>query len=1092
MRCPRPRFFPRCAPLVTLLALVALIAWPRPAVAAEYPDRLVNLSSRARVGTGDNALIAGFVVGEGAEKRVLVRAAGPSLAPFNLTGTLANPRLELYNSQGIKIAENDDWGVASGNTAATAADFRAAGAFAFASATSTDSALVATLPPGSYTAKVSGDGAATGVALVEVYDLAGAAPLLNLSTRALVQTGSQIVISGLVVAPGTASRKVLVRAAGPALAAFGVPGTLADPVVTVLNDRGATLATNDNWSDGGRATVVAEAAIRAGAFAFTSATSRDAGMLVDLAPGSYTIQVSGANGTSGVALVEAYDLTPGSLPVVTVAAARPETNSSGGDPGVFTVTREGPLTQPLTVSYTLTGTAKGGIDFVAVPGTVTIPAGAATATIEIQPYGNVQAFSASKSVFLTLNSTLAYGVGRTATATVDIAFNPGTLYVSNLRVPAEAASSAAYGTATLQLSSDERFALVNVSFSSLSAPQTLAYLRLGKPGESGAAYLFQIPNGQASGLQWDIRATGSLQAADIVAAIREGRVFVSIESAAFPNGELQGSLIRSSGSMSFTAPLPPPAYALGTPSPTEAARFLLQSTFGPTEAEISSVTTRGYDGWITDQLGKPASLHRPAVMADFAAFNRGGQNATNGVNERPGQAHRLNVWWNHALNAPDQLRQRVAFALSQILVISDQNGTVNAWQEGAANYYDLLVNGAFGNYRQLLEDVSRNPMMGIYLSHLRNNKATGSALPDENYAREVMQLFSIGLNELNPDGTLRLDAQGLPIPTYNQTTISEMAKVFTGWGYAQSYTTTPRFTAGASRRPNGTYPDYLEPMRLFADNHDNGAKTIVGGRVLPANQGGMKDLADTLDALVNHPNTGPFISRQLIQRLVTSNPSPGYVYRVAQVFANNGSGTRGDLAAVVRAILLDYEARSPVAADSLSYGKMREPLLRTTALFRTFSATSNTRRMPITNSNAQLAQMALSAPTVFNFFEPGYVQPGTLAAAGLHAPEFQIFTDTTAITVPNYLYTYLYANKPTTVDSDTVYLDVTGYTALAARPAELVDKLSLLLAGGGLSPASRTRIVSTLTAMPSSTTDVERVRSAAYLVLVSPEGATQQ
>ena len=1072
--------------------LLALGAWPLVSTAAEYNDRLLNLSSRARAGTGDNALIAGFVIGSGAEKRVLVRAAGPALVPFGLSGTLSNPRLELFNSQGIKIAENDDWGVVSGGGAATAADFRAVGAFAFPSATSADAALIATLPPGSYTAKVTGDGAATGVALVEVYDVAGAAPLLNLSTRAQVQTGSQIVISGLVVAPGTAVRKVLVRAAGPALATFGVQGTLSDPVVSVLNDKGVTLATNDNWSDGGRGTVVAEAAIRAGAFAFNSATSRDAGLLVDLAPGSYTIQVSGANNTSGVALVEAYDLTPSSLPIVTVAAARAETHSSGGDPGLFTVTREGPTTQPLTVSYSLTGTAKSGVDFVALPGTVTIPAGAASVTLEVQPYGNVQVFSGTKSVFLTLNSTLSYGVGSATTATVDIAFNPGTLYVSTLRVPLEAASSAAYGTATVQLSSDERFALVNVSFSSLSSPQTLAYLRLGRPGESGAAYLFQIPNGQATGLQWDIRDTGNLKAADIVTAIKEGRVFVNIESSSFPNGELQGSLIRSSGSMSFTAPLPPPAYALGTPNAAEAARFLMQSTFGPTDAEITAVTTRGYDGWITDQISKPASLHRPVVMSDFAAYNRGGQNAVNGVNERPGQAHRLNVWWNHALDAPDQLRQRVAFALSQVLVISDQNGTVNAWQEGAANYYDVLVKGAFGNYRQLLEDVSRNPMMGIYLSHLRNNRATGSALPDENYAREVMQLFSIGLNELNPDGTLRLDAQGLPIPTYTQTTISETAKVFTGWGYAQSYATTPRFTAGASRRPDGTYPDYLEPMRLFPDNHDNGTKTIVGGRVLPANQGGMKDLADTLDALVNHPNTGPFVSRQLIQRLVTSNPSPGYVYRVAQVFANNGSGIRGDLTAVVRAILLDYEARSPAAAGSFSYGKLREPILRTTALFRAFAATSNTGRIPLTNSNGQLSQMALSAPTVFNFFEPGYVQPGPLAAAGLYAPEFQIFTDTTAITVPNYFYTYLSANKPTATDSDTVYLDVTPYTSLAAKPAELVDKLNLLLAGGGLNASTRSRITSTLTSMPSTTTDVERVRSAAYLVLVSPEGAIQQ
>jgi uncharacterized protein (DUF1800 family) len=254
----------------------------------------------------------------------------------------------------------------------------------------------------------------------------------------------------------------------------------------------------------------------------------------------------------------------------------------------------------------------------------------------------------------------------------------------------------------------------------------------------------------------------------------------------------------------------------------------------------------------------------------------------------------------------------------------------------------------------------------------------------------------------------------------------------------------------------------------------------------------MKDLADTLDALVNHPNTGPFISRQLIQRLVTSNPSPGYVYRVAQVFANNGSGIRGDLTAVVRAILLDYEARSPAAAGSFSYGKLREPILRTTALFRAFAATSNTGRIPLTNSDAQLSQMALSAPTVFNFFEPGYVQPGPLAAAGLYAPEFQIFTDTTAITVPNYLYTYLYANRPTATDSDTVYLDVTPYTSLAAKPAELVDKLNLLLAGGGLNASTRSRITSTLTSMPSNTTDVERVRSAAYLVLVSPEGAIQQ
>ncbi|MFO1451864.1 MAG: DUF1800 family protein [Opitutaceae bacterium] len=1087
---PRPCF----ARFVPLIALFAAFASAPSSPAAQYNDRLINLSSRARAGTGDNALIAGFVIGEGSEKKVLIRAAGPSLAQFGLTGVLANPRLEVFDSRGLKVAENDDWGTFSGGPVATATDFIAAGAFAFSSPASGDSAVMATLAPGGYTVKVSGEGTNTGVALVEVYDVSGAAQLMNLSTRAQVQTGSQIVISGLVIAPGTAVRKVLVRAAGPALGEFGVQGTLADPVVTLLNSNNTVIATNDNWGDAGRAPAVAAAATAAGAFTFTNFSSRDAGLLVDLVPGSYTLQISGASSSSGVALVEVYDLTPKSLALVSVAATQPSTDSSGGGPGVFTLTRDGPTSAPLTVTYDIQGTAKNGLDYVALPGSVTFPAGASSVTVTVNPYGNLQTFSSTKSVFLTLTSSLAYGVSPTNTAAVTIAYNPGTLYISNLRVPASASTSAAYGTASLQLSSDEKFALVALSFSNLSAPQTLAYLRLGNPGDSGAAYLFQIPNGQASGLQWDIRDTGTFTASQIVAAMKEGRVFISIETTAYPAGELQGSLVQSTGSMTFVAPVAPPAYTLGTPTQLEAARFLTQATFGPVSSDINQVVALGFDGWITDQIAKPASLHRPLVMSDFAAFNRGGQDldsATN-LNRRPGQTHRLNAWWTHALGAQDQLRQRVAFALSQILVISDQNGTVNAWQEGAANYYDLLVKGAFGNYRKVLEDVSTSPMMGIYLSHLRNNKAAGSALPDENYAREVMQLFSIGLNELNPDGTLRLDAQGLPIPTYNQTTISETAKVFTGWGYAQNYATNPSFTGGGGRRPDGTYPDYIDAMRLFPNNHENGAKTIVGGRVLPAGQGGAKDLADTLDTLFNHPNTGPLVARQLIQRLVTSNPSPGYVYRVAQIFANNGAGVRGDLGSVVRAILLDYEARTPQAAGNLTYGKLKEPLIRTTALFRTFKATSNTKRLPINNSNGQISQMALSAPTVFNFYEPGYVQPGSLAAAGLFAPEFQIFTDTTAITVPNYFNTYLTTAKPTSLDSDTVFLDFTDALPLATNPAALVDQMNLTLAGGTLSTAAKTRIASAITSMPAATSATDKVRGAAYLVLTSPEAAIQQ
>jgi len=214
--------------------------------------------------------------------------------------------------------------------------------------------------------------------------------------------------------------------------------------------------------------------------------------------------------------------------------------------------------------------------------------------------------------------------------------------------------------------------------------------------------------------------------------------------------------------------------------------------------------------------------------------------------------------------------------LSEIFVISDTNATLQGQPAAMPVYYDLLVNGAFGNFRTLLENVTLSPAMGVYLSSLRNAKATGTASADENYAREVMQLFTIGLNQLQPDGTLKLDATGLPIPTYNQATISQTAKVFTGWAFQSG-------DANSNNNFRGGSADYLHPMMLYPAQHDTTAKTIVGGVIIPANQTGTADLKLTLDTLANHPNTGPFISRQLIQRLVTSNPSPGYIYRVAQV-----------------------------------------------------------------------------------------------------------------------------------------------------------------------------------------------------------------
>jgi uncharacterized protein (DUF1800 family) len=359
-----------------------------------------------------------------------------------------------------------------------------------------------------------------------------------------------------------------------------------------------------------------------------------------------------------------------------------------------------------------------------------------------------------------------------------------------------------------------------------------------------------------------------------------------------------------------------------------------------------------------------------------------------------------------------------------------------------------------------------------------------------------MQLFTIGLHELNPDGTLRLDPHGQPIPTYTQETIVQTAKVFTGWAFANA---TPNATANANlfRAGPATFA-YVDPMMLWPAFHDDTAKTIVGGKVLPPAQGGVKDLKDTLDALFEHPNTGPFITRQLIQRLVTSNPSPGYIYRVAQVFANNGAGVRGDLGAVVRAILTDYEARSSAVASTATFGKLKEPLLRATAIFRAFSAASNLGRYNIGNPEATLAQAALRAPTVFNFYEPNFVLPGAVAAAGLYAPEYQILTDTTALTQPNFYYQYIYNNRSTTdMAQQTIGLTLTDWLPLARTPQQLVDSINLLLASGAVPMRDSDRMVAAITAMPAGSAtntapDLERVRSAIYLAITNPHGAIQK
>ena len=1070
---------------------VALVASGQ-AFSAQYDQRLANLSTRAQVGTGSNVMITGFVIQDGAPKKVLIRAVGARLATaFNITGALADPLLQVYNSDGILVLSNDNW---SNDDLAT---MNSVGAFALTSG-SRDAALVATLSPGAYTAQVSGVGNTSGVAILEVYDVTGSARLMNLSTRALVGSGNTTFFSGLSVAPGGGARRVLVRAAGPALGALGVDGALSDPAIAILDTSGRQIANgaNDNWESAGT-TALRAAFAQAGAFPF-AAGSRDAALVIDLPPGNYTIQASGVGGASGAALVEVYDLSPENLSTVSVRASIATTDTIGRSPAVLTFSRVGVVKESITVEYTIGGTATAGTDYEPLAGKVTIPAGATSATVSLTPKAN-PANTNNRIAVVTITPKPAYGVGVNDQAALTIFSNSGSLYVSNLRALPGASASTAYGTATVQLAPDEKSAFVNVSFSNLSSPQVVAHL------EINGNYVFNLPQGQVSNAVWNFAPVGTFSTADLVAALKAGRVAVSIDTASFPGGELGGSFVRSSGTAAFNPPPPAPAVDLSKVSPQEAARFLIQATFGATQEDIVKVAAKGYSAWITEQItAAPPSSHRAETMHDFnrnqTNGGTGNRNAVTLAYDRPGGPHRQAAWWKIAVEGPDQLRQRVAFALSQILVISDTNGTVAAWQEGAANYYDIFVNHAFGNFRDVLEQVTLSPMMGIYLTSLRSAKATFDArgnptsLPDENFAREVMQLFTIGLNELNPDGTLRLDPNGQPIPTYTQETIVQLAKVFTGWGFASS-------TENATANVNlfrGAPGNYVDAMMLWPAFHDDTAKTIVGGKVLPAGQGGIKDLKDAIDALVTHPNTAPFISRQLIQRLVTSNPSPAYVYRVAQVFANNGAGVRGDLAAVVRAILLDYEARSAAVAATATFGKLKEPLLITTALLRAAGGTSNSGRINIPNPEGSLNQAALRSPTVFNFYEPNYVLPGAVAEAGLYAPEFQILNDTTAITQPNFNYSYIYTTRSTTdMAQQTVGLNLTPFYPLARTPAQLAETMSLLFTAGTMPKASLDRVAAAINALPAgngtaTANDIERVRSAIYLILTSPFGATQK
>jgi uncharacterized protein (DUF1800 family) len=524
------------------------------------------------------------------------------------------------------------------------------------------------------------------------------------------------------------------------------------------------------------------------------------------------------------------------------------------------------------------------------------------------------------------------------------------------------------------------------------------------------------------------------------------------------------------GSSSPGTPPPPPPPPPVTKS--EAFQFLNQASFGATEAEADSVIATRQEQWIDNQMQRPASLQLPHMLSLLPP-------------QFMGQLHndRVDIWFRNSLWGEDQLRQRVAFALSEILVVS-QLGALQSRPFAVADYYDVLVNNAFGNYRDLLEEVTLHPAMGVYLSMLGNEKPNPALniRPDENYARELMQLFSIGLVELNLDGTERLDANNQPIPTYNQEIIEGFAHVFTGWTWAGS----PSF--GSGRVPVASQ---YTPMELWPDYHDTGPKMLLNDTTLPPGQSGEQDLSDALDNIFAHPNIGPFVAIRLIQRLTTSNPSTGYVRRVAQVFNDNGFGVKGDLRAVVKAILLDPEA-SPAMPMEID-GKLKEPLLRVTQLYKAYNATSASGKYSLVASYILFAQGPLQSPSVFNFFSPFYAPPGEIRDSSLVAPELEIATEYTNTLLTNYMFGQVFGLNQTNADlgEDDIFIDIQEEMDVAADIDALINMVAGKLLGGDISDTLRTEIRGMLERVPETDTAI-RAAETIYFVVTSPEFAYQR
>ncbi len=870
-------------------------------------------------------------------------------------------------------------------------------------------------------------------------------------------------------------------------------------------------------------------------------------------------------------------LLAGSSNTLTVSAPIPLAIEKEGVDGKFRISRGGGL-KALVIHFSLTGSTneqKGSAspsDYelrdeggALMTSPVSFPFGVAFVDVFVRPV--LDSITETPEVLtLSLEAHEPYQIGDAASAEVTIsdATNDAEnerLFVAYL-VPTS--GSSATGLATVRLQGDNASGTVSLNFSGLTSPQTTAILELGNGG--AGAYVKGLPGGQVANNNWVVKAAGFLTTdQEMVDALFSGNVSAVVNTNNFLEGEIRGNFVLSTGTTEPPIPEEPPGFETLTGEALErdVTRFLTQATFGPKESEIDALVAlieddhagdriAGYRAWIQNQFAlDQTSLEAYTRAADTQEFFLRGSDPVNYATQTggsPGPSNRRRGWWTVSAAAHDQLRQRVAFALSQIFVVSEKTTEINTRHYALANYYDQLGAHATGNFRDLLEFVSKSPMMGFYLSHLKNQKAiyhptTGDVIvsPDENYAREIMQLFSIGLVALHPDGSLKLDADGLPIATYTNDDITNLARVFTGWSFsrrhgskAANFPEEENTNFNQSNGPVYFQASWLNPMKNFSAYHDTGAKTVLG-QPIPAGLEGQADLDAAHDILFNHENVGPFISRLLIQRFVTSTPSSGYLYRVAQTFENDGTGIRGNLAAVVEAILLDPEARNLSVADYVGFGKQKEPIVRYMQLLRAFDAASQlplsdlsahglpaaqfdnfpagATRLRYTNTDSAIGQTPQASPTVFNWYQSGYSPGGAITEAGLVAPEMQLTNETQVVVSINFSRTLLNTTTGQTgttfigasITMDDVRVDrvpweslYTSEIAAGKTPTQaitvIVDRLdSLLMAGRlkakyGVAPLPNPRSSIIDAAVRTSTiSTTDRIINVLYLMSSCPE-----